>query len=168
MFARNGSSVGVMRCPRPCRARKATRAPSSVPMMKLSEGMPNGVSTPISCASVNPSIQYKPLPPMIPICAFSIIHSRLLILLRIDSAHLSARSAADPGDAVTIQSRDIDDEVGGRIDRIFQCRVFQRAFHFLLKRLNFELFGLPGVYEDMAGVNLFPKFLFRIGRRFWA
>src|SRR6266850_2781552 len=55
-----------MRCPRPCRAKNATRFPSSVPSTIASEGSPNGVFTRISRVSVKPFIEYKPLPPMMP------------------------------------------------------------------------------------------------------
>src|SRR6267143_4010451 len=55
-----------MRCPRPCRARNATRFPSSVPRTITSEGSPNGVFTRISRVSVKPLIEYNPLPPIMP------------------------------------------------------------------------------------------------------
>src|SRR4029077_13084985 len=60
-----------MRCPRPCRARKATRFPSRVPSTIASEGSPNGVFTRISRVSVSPLIAYSPLPPMMPIVAWA-------------------------------------------------------------------------------------------------
>jgi hypothetical protein len=56
MFARNGNSVGVNLCPRPCRGRKATRTPSSVPTMNASDGAPKGVSTRTSSTSCNSDI----------------------------------------------------------------------------------------------------------------
>src|SRR5882724_12531144 len=55
-----------MRCPRPCRAKNATRFPSSVPSTIASEGSPNGVFTRISRVSAKPFIEYSPLPPMMP------------------------------------------------------------------------------------------------------
>src|SRR6266851_5750936 len=58
-----------MRCPRPCRAKNATRFLSSVPSTIASEGSPNGVFTRISRVFVNPFIAYSPLPPMMPIAA---------------------------------------------------------------------------------------------------
>ena len=56
MLAWKVSSPGRIRCPRAWRGRKATRRPSSVPTMKLSEGWPKGVSTATSSTSVKPSI----------------------------------------------------------------------------------------------------------------
>src|SRR5262245_48146042 len=104
---------------------------------------------------------------MIPICAFSISpHHGLLILSRFDTSHLSTLSAAYAGDAVTIQAGDVDDEVRWRVDWEFQRRVFQRAFHFLIDRLSFELLRISGVNVDMASMNLFLRLLFLIGRRF--
>src|SRR5215471_11374605 len=58
-----------MRCPRPWRARNATRFPSTVPMTILSEGFPNGVLTANSRPLLRPFIEYKPLPPMTPMVA---------------------------------------------------------------------------------------------------
>src|SRR6266851_7671620 len=58
-----------MRCPRPWRARNATRFSSRVPSTIASEGSPNGVFTRISRVFVNPFIAYNPLPPMMPIAA---------------------------------------------------------------------------------------------------
>src|SRR5215472_255180 len=69
MFAWKLISLGKMRCPRPCRARNATRFPSSVPSTSASEGSPNGVFTRTSRVSVNPLMAYRPLPPMIPMDA---------------------------------------------------------------------------------------------------
>src|SRR6266851_3020109 len=69
MFARKLISPGRMPCPRPCRAKKATRFPSSVPTTIASEGSPNGVFTRISRVSFSPAMEYNPLPPMIPIVA---------------------------------------------------------------------------------------------------
>ena len=45
MFARWGSSPGMMRWPTPWRGRNAVRTPSSVPTTISSEGLPKGVST---------------------------------------------------------------------------------------------------------------------------
>src|SRR6267378_3739094 len=62
-----------MRCPRPCRARNATRFPSSAPRTITSEGSPNGVFTRISRVSVRPLIEYNPLPPIMPrVALFSV------------------------------------------------------------------------------------------------
>src|SRR5579859_213133 len=58
-----------MRCPRPCRARNATRTPSTSPIVYLSDGSPNGVGTSISSTTLIPCILYMPEPPMMPICA---------------------------------------------------------------------------------------------------
>src|ERR1700737_3280057 len=69
MLARKFNSLGRMRCPRPCRARKATLRPSSVPSTKASEGAPNGVFNFTSFTLLSPGIEYSPLPPMIPISA---------------------------------------------------------------------------------------------------
>src|SRR5437868_1240371 len=75
MFARKFSSLGEMRCPRPCRERNATLRPSSVPRTYASDGAPNGVVCVISLMSVRPGIEYKPLPPMIPISACCNTHA---------------------------------------------------------------------------------------------
>src|SRR6266853_4085126 len=61
-----------MRWPRPCRARNATRFPSNVPSTMASEGSPNGVFTRTSRVFVNPFIAYSPLPPMMPIAAWTL------------------------------------------------------------------------------------------------
>src|SRR5487761_1836876 len=60
-----------MRCPRPCRARNATRFPSSVPITNASEGSPKGVFARTSRVSLSPFIEYTPPPPMIPMRTFS-------------------------------------------------------------------------------------------------
>jgi hypothetical protein len=69
IFARKLISLGKMRCPRPCRAKKATRFPSSVPITMSSEGSPKGVFTRISLVSASPGMVYSPLPPIMPIVA---------------------------------------------------------------------------------------------------
>src|SRR5208337_2401077 len=69
MLARKFTSLGSRRCPRPCRAKKATRFPSTLPTTIASEGSPNGVFTRISRMSVRPFIAYSPLPPITPISA---------------------------------------------------------------------------------------------------
>ena len=56
MLAREGSSVGEIVCPRPCRGKKRSRVLPSVPVTIESEGVPNGVliwsvSTSLSCSS---------------------------------------------------------------------------------------------------------------------
>src|SRR6267154_999764 len=61
-----------MRWPRPCRARNATRFPSNVPSTMASEGSPNGVFTRTSRVFINPFIAYSPLPPMMPIAAWTL------------------------------------------------------------------------------------------------
>ena len=57
MFALAGISVGEYRWPPPWRGRKATRVPSSVPIVIGSLGAPKGVSTSSSCTSASPSIR---------------------------------------------------------------------------------------------------------------
>src|SRR5215470_2924518 len=69
MLARKLISVGRMRCPRPWRARNATLRPSSEPSTKASEVSPNGVCTVTSRTSVSPGMEYRPLPPIMPISA---------------------------------------------------------------------------------------------------
>src|SRR5712692_8752542 len=69
-----------MRCPRPWRARKATRFPSSVPMTNASDGSPNGAFMRPSRASASPGVVSKPLPPIIPIAAFSVLPARAILL----------------------------------------------------------------------------------------
>src|SRR6202521_5818939 len=69
MLARKLSSLGRMRCPRAWRAKKATLRPSSTPQTYASEGAPNGVFTRTSFTLVSPGIEYRPLPPIIPISA---------------------------------------------------------------------------------------------------
>src|ERR1044071_3624010 len=69
MLARKLISVGRMRCPRPCRARNATLRPSRAPSTYASEGSPNGVCTVTSRTSVSPGMEYRPLPPIMPISA---------------------------------------------------------------------------------------------------
>src|SRR5262245_2200660 len=101
------------------------------------------------------------------LCFFHIPHPGLLILSRFDTPHLSTLSAAYAGDAVTIQSGDVDDEVRRRADWEFQRRVLQLAFHFLIDRLSFGRIRISGINVDMASVNLFLRLLFLIGRRFW-
>src|SRR6202046_1513583 len=71
MLARKFSSLGRMRCPRAWRARKATLRPSSTPQTYASEGAPNGVFTRTSFTLVSPGIEYRPLPPIIPISAWA-------------------------------------------------------------------------------------------------
>ena len=75
MLARKFSSLGKMRCPRPCRARNATGRPSNSPTMYASLGAPNGVSITCSRRPVNPGIAYSPLPPIIPTSTFATITS---------------------------------------------------------------------------------------------
>src|SRR2546425_5943802 len=67
MFARKFSSDGRMRCPTPCRGRKATRLPRSVPITYGPDGSPNGVEIVWSSRSVSSAMSYRPLPPMMPI-----------------------------------------------------------------------------------------------------
>src|SRR5262245_500204 len=67
MFARKFNSDGRIRCPIPCRARKATRLPRSVPTTYGPDGSPNGVGTFSSFVSVSSAMSYRPLPPMMPI-----------------------------------------------------------------------------------------------------
>src|SRR5262245_1771042 len=96
---------------------------------------------------------------------FHIRHSRLFVSLRIDVARASALSAAEAGDAVAIQTGDVEDEVLRRNDRELQSQVFMRALHFLLKLLRLVVFKSSGVNQDVAGVNLFAGFLLRLRRR---
>src|SRR5262245_12690857 len=70
MFARKFSSDGRRRCPTPCRARKATRLPRSVPITYGPDGSPNGVPICRSSRSVSFAMSYSPLPPMMPIVGF--------------------------------------------------------------------------------------------------
>src|SRR4029077_13641409 len=67
MFARKFNSDGRIRCPTPCRARKATRLPRNVPSTYGPDGSPNGVERVLSSRSVSSAMSYSPLPPMIPI-----------------------------------------------------------------------------------------------------
>ena len=67
MLARWLSSLGMMRCPRPCLGRKTTSLSFNWPVKNSSEGLPNGVSTGTHSWASKPSISYNPLPPMIPI-----------------------------------------------------------------------------------------------------
>src|SRR5450432_864769 len=69
MLARKFSSLGIRRCPRPWRARKATRFPSRVPTTNASLGSPKGVLTRSSRVLVRPGMEYRPLPPTMPISA---------------------------------------------------------------------------------------------------
>src|SRR6266849_1695021 len=73
-LARWFNSVGRIRWPRPCLGKNTTSRPASFPVRKLSEGGPNGVLTLTHFWSVNPSILYRPLPPMIPIRYFDTPH----------------------------------------------------------------------------------------------
>src|SRR3954449_12299959 len=66
ILARKLIADGGNTCPRPCRGRKTTFCPSSVPKQNSSEVRPNGLSTRRQTISVNPSIRYRPLPPIIP------------------------------------------------------------------------------------------------------
>src|SRR5580693_8415242 len=67
MFALKLSSDGSSRCPRPWRARNATRLPRSVPVTYGPEGTPNGVAIDRSSRSRSSAMSYSPLPPMMPI-----------------------------------------------------------------------------------------------------
>src|SRR3982751_1291522 len=78
MFARKFNSDGRMRWPAPCRARKATRLPRSVPITYGPDGSPNGVEIRCSSRSVTSAMSYKPLPPMMPIVVFMVDSCRLL------------------------------------------------------------------------------------------
>src|SRR5215510_413557 len=69
MLARKLISEGVRRCPRPWRARNATRFPSTIPVTIASEGSPKGVLKRTSLTAERPFIEYRPLPPMIPTLA---------------------------------------------------------------------------------------------------
>src|SRR5262249_28422291 len=128
--------------------------------MKLSEGIPNGVSTLISRTSLKPSILYNPLPPIMPIRAFSILSSligdgeterrysqslfpsislsHLFILSRLNSFHLASLTAAESGHTAGIEPCDIDFEVGRGANRIFQGSVFQRATNLFFGQPLFE------------------------------
>src|SRR5580765_925771 len=66
MFARKFNSDGRIRCPTPCRARKATRLPRNVPSTYGPDGSPNGVEMVLSSRSVSSAMSYSPLPPMMP------------------------------------------------------------------------------------------------------
>src|SRR5437764_14761632 len=80
MFARKFSSDGSSVWPLPCRARKATRLPRSVPSRYGPDGLPNGVSTVRSLRSVSSAMSYSPLPPMIPISICSLIRPFAFVL----------------------------------------------------------------------------------------
>src|SRR3972149_4715475 len=58
-----------MRCPLPCRGRKAMPTPPSLPVTIVSLGLPKAVSILTSLTAVIPSISYSPLPPITPIFA---------------------------------------------------------------------------------------------------
>src|SRR5271168_3594266 len=82
-----------MRWPRPWRARKATRFPSSVPTTKTSEGFPNGVFTRTSLVSVRPLIAYKPLPPIMPMVGLPSFFAALGCFGFSTAIHLSPKDA---------------------------------------------------------------------------
>src|SRR5690348_17296315 len=66
MLARKLTSLGLMRCPRPWRGRKAMRTPCKVPTTIASDGFPKGVESETSRTSRKASIAYNPLPPITP------------------------------------------------------------------------------------------------------
>jgi len=72
-LAREGSSLGLIRCPLPCRGKKATRTPASVPTVMVSLGFPKGVFMSNTSMSLNASMSYSPLPPMTPTLAPGIV-----------------------------------------------------------------------------------------------
>src|SRR3984885_6196976 len=92
MLARKLSSLGRMRCPRAWRAKKATLRPSSTPQTYASEGAPNGVFTRTSFPLVSPGIEYRPLPPIIPISAWA--------------THPPKRARCQKSSARVVQTRD--------------------------------------------------------------
>lgn len=77
MLARWLSSLGRIRCPRPCLGKKTTSRSAIVPVRKSSEAAPNGVFTFTHFCLEKPSIEYRPLPPIIPIFGVFFIRKTL-------------------------------------------------------------------------------------------